>query len=393
MLREDLIALQAGKPPVSESFIKALTVDNPWLESMTNHCIGRVIDRGGCKVKIIFGDQGSGKSHYLRYIQNYAIHRGYLVTLLNLQQLEFKITDLIHLYTIIVDGIDLDRIKMSMLSAMLNQLGYELTMYESFDGPLVDFLKENEDAPEFMARRNIRTCINQMAKKLDISFSFRLFLMRYMEAIADQDDKTIEILERWLKGQKLEPIERKQCQLFERLNKQNARVWLYSLSEIAKFGGYKGVVIMFDQFEALLPEFNGPVKYSNAKRNDVYEMLRQLIDDLDVLRNFMLLIAGNSQILHSERFGLRSYEALWMRIRQSYNQSYVFNPYSDLVDADVLMHQIANSGAYEELVQRINQIYAEEDSVIAEYSIHPGGAFNFGEVVRHCSQRYSGELR
>ena len=388
MTTEDLLSLQAGKPPTSDDLIKSLTVDNSWLESMTSHCLGRVIDKGGCKVKIIYGGQGSGKSHYLRYLRSYAMHHGYLVTLFDLQRLDFKITELVHLYTAIVGCIDLNRIKKYLLDAILKQLGYDYNKFETFHGSLVDFLKENEDAPIYEGQRSIRKCIYQMAQRIDISFSFRLFLVRYMKALADNDDKTIDITERWLKGLKLEPFEKKQCQLFERLNKQNARVWLYSLSEFLKLGGYKGLIILFDQFESILPEFNMAVKYSNAKRNDVYEMFRQLIDDLDMLQNFMLLIAGNSQIIHSERFGLRSYEALWMRIRQSYTQSYMFNPYTDLVDADLLMQQIADSGGIDKLVQRINEIYAEDGGFIVDHSVHPSVKRNFSDIVRYYSQRY-----
>ncbi len=393
MTNNDLELLQQGYPPISDEVIEYLTVNNEWLTYMNEYCLPQVINQGGCKVKILYGETATGKSHFLQTIRIRAKNNGFFVVYLDMQELEFHITDIASLYRAISCKVDMQELKDKLMEKLIKRLGYQLSEWISFNGSVYDFVCEREESPIFVADKTIRKCINDIVNNLDISFSFRIFLVRFMEALSDNNEDLIELITKWFMGEKLSYTEKKQSQLFEPLKKQNARVWLFSLIEIIKLSGYSGVVLLFDHFEAIFPHSNCSVSYTNLKRNDVYEMLRQVIDDLDFLKNFLMIIAGNTKIVTDEKYGFESYHALWMRIQQSFKQEQIINPYSDMIDANLVLASLKNSGILIDLTARIDRLI---DNGIPNVSKHSAAIDlshqDFRSVVMNHSLRYKLEV-
>jgi len=67
---------------------------------------------------------------------------------------------------------------------------------------------------------------------------------------------------------------------------------------------------------------------------DVYELIRQLIDDTEVLAHCLFLFAGDSAVIEDSNRGLKSYDALWIRLQTGLSKSDKFNAFADLVDVD-----------------------------------------------------------
>lgn len=393
MNNEDLHKLQAGKPPLDEALIEFLTVSNIWLENMKHYCLDGIISNGGCKVKILHGDQFTGKSHYAQYLRINAIKDGFFVVMFDIENIEFKLTDIVSFYKNIASNLNQQTIVNALLNKMLRHLGYSRETYDQYHNSLHEMICELESAPIFTAKQNIRRCINEITRNMDIGFSFRIFLMRLMEAISENDESLIQHLFRWVKGEKLIGAEKRQSQIYENLNKSNARILLYSLSELLKLADYKGMLVIFDHFESVLPQFQTTVKYSNAKRNDIYEMLRQIIDDLDFLNNFLLIIAGNTAMLTDELHGLQSYQALWMRIQQSYKQDVHVNPYADLIDAGLIMKQLITDGKMNELAERMEDVFKHSNFKSSDFAKAETQSYSdFRTIVTKHSQKYSQEL-
>ena len=74
------------------------------------------------------------------------------------------------------------------------------------------------------------------------------------------------------------------------------------------------------------------------KREDTYESIRQLIDDIDSMKNIMFVYAFDREMIDNENAGLKSYQALWMRI-QNEIVGERFNRFTDVVDLDRLAAQ------------------------------------------------------
>jgi len=382
----DKRTLLAGNPPQSEELVLSLLVDNSWLKAMREYCLEPLISSGGCKVKILYGDSGTGKTHYLKALESYAKKFGFYVCNFDMRKMEYRLTDLIQLYKGIATYIDTQALRNNLLLRILEKLGYHGSFHQIENNSLVDFICEQESAPVYMARQTIRKNINLIVKNLDISFSFRLFLGRYMEAICDNDAEYLLLLESWLMGIKLASFDKRRTQLFESLNRQNARVWLYSFNEVIRLAGYKGMVLILDQFESILPDADSAIRYTNLKRNDTYEMLRQLIDDLDFLRHFLLLIAGNTNIVTSEKYGLQSYHALWMRVQQNYVQEQIINPYSDVINANLIMKQIINDGSIGAFSAKLREICLQESCISTDTTVKPSTKIqDFKDIIRHIT--------
>ncbi len=141
---------------------------------------------------------------------------------------------------------------------------------------------------------------------------------------------------KWLAGEKLQRHEKKDLLLFEQLQRTNARYWLNSLIRLLKIAGMTGLVVAIDDLE-FMTERTGSTRrfiYSLNAIKDVCELFRQLIDDAELLNNFMLLLAGRWEMIEDEKRGFVSYEALWMRLQTGLVQKKFFNPLADMVDID-----------------------------------------------------------
>ena len=137
-------------------------------------------------------------------------------------------------------------------------------------------------------------------------------------------------------GEKLERFERRATSLFERLQRTNARYWLNSLIALLNYSGVKGFVVLIDDLEVLTKkdEEFGKFIFTPNQVKDFYELIRQIIDDAELLNQFFMVIAGDRSLVDDERRGFKSYEALWMRLQTGLIPSGRFNSFADIVDTD-----------------------------------------------------------
>ncbi|MCB5270430.1 MAG: ATP-binding protein [Candidatus Cloacimonetes bacterium] len=362
---DDLSALQKGLPPADDQLIRHLCIEHEWLDLMQDYCLEQVIAQGGSKVKILHGKSATGKSHYLKYLRAQAKQSGYFVLYLNLMELPFFLSDPVQLYKAVVEHFGTTALAKTLSLQILSELGHNYADFENYPGTLTEFICEWENAIPHDAKRQLRTAINNVVNKIGVDFSFRKFLHIFSEAVVEKDTITEGLASAWLKGDKIERSSRVQSSLYETLNKSNARIWLYSLTELILISGFKGVVILLDQIEAILPRSGSQMRYTPMRRNDVYELFRQLIDDLDFFHHTLFLIAGDDEILDNERYGLQSYHALWMRIQPGFYRGEALNPYADLIDANEILAEATRKGEITKLAEKLQEL---SDSVPQGYA-------------------------
>ncbi len=77
-----------------------------------------------------------------------------------------------------------------------------------------------------------------------------------------------------------------------KITKYNARHMLRSLVEVCCLAGYKGLVISIDNMEVLVGADNAEsIRYTRLKREDAYESIRELIDEIDTLKHTMFVFS------------------------------------------------------------------------------------------------------
>ena len=155
------------------------------------------------------------------------------------------------------------------------------------------------------------------------------------------EEQNQELLLAWLEGDRSIKLSQLRALDFypSRITRYNARHMLRSLAELIRMGGYAGLFITIDDLEALVSRSSlEAVHYTKMKREDTYESIRQLIDDIDSMKNIMFVYAFDREMIDNENAGLKSYQALWMRI-QNEIVGERFNRFTDVVDLDRLAAQ------------------------------------------------------
>ena len=360
---EDLINLRQGTAPADLDLVRAMTLGQAaWLDRFIPYYLDRFIPDGGSKVKVLVGSEGSGKSHLLRYIQAQALQKDYTVVFLSARTAGAKLNDVPNLYRLITQSLDTGRLVTGLACKVAEELGYGQNIYDGKSKLLPYVMQEGYGAPD--AAREIRIATARLLKNADLSPAFFTCAFTLLkDRLISEDHPGRAIALDWLSGQKLSTAERRESGLFEFLRKPTARRWLDSLLKLIVLSGQQGLVMLIDDLDVLYersPE-TGRFIYTPANIKDTYELFRQLIDDADLLHNFLLLLAGRRTLLEDDRRGFKSYEALWMRLQTGLVPSGQFNPLCDIIDVD--QHLATLGSDFPALLSR------HLDSVFARYSL------------------------
>lgn len=362
----DIELLCSGKPPQSPEWLELLTEGRELLfEPFCKHLLDRYIPEGGSKFKFISGESGSGKTHFLRHIAAEAEKRNYFVINLSLRTVDFKLSNIVHFYQSIIETVDISELITKISQKIAADIGYDDLSFNETEKSLLEKMVEEEGLLRSNALKTIRSGIENFCRQADIGTSFQNFIflvcgekLGLFNSVPGclSTDSLLSI--RWLSGEKISARERRHIGIFEKLNKQSARTWLYSLFRMLRLSGKAGVLVALDDFEVLNernPE-TGRYFYTPATAGDVFEFFRQIIDDAEHLPGLLFMVAGKNHGLDDEKRGVTSYEALWMRLQTGIVMPGVLNPYSDLLSMDVFMEQLRKNGGFNRICQRVRKL-------------------------------------
>ena len=208
----------------------------------------------------------------------------------------------------------------------------------------IDYLAQ-ENMSDALNRREIRTQLKEMFLDnplLDNNFALACSMLTgSILGYPVLEDQSRDMLLGWLSGDRTVKLTQLRSLGLSpaRITKYNARHMLRSLAEVIRMGGFSGLFIAIDDLEILISRSSlEEIHYTKMKREDTYESLRELIDDIDSLHNIMFLCGFDRALLDDENAGIKSYQALWMRIQNEVSGRR-FNRFSDLIDVDMLAYQ------------------------------------------------------
>jgi hypothetical protein len=199
-------------------------------------------------------------------------------------------------------------------------------------------LQEANDSPgpvfDAEAKRGL---INRLYGDGSMSRELRLAMLRLCLAQLDpaDDPDLAEAVRQWLRGELRLVSAVKRALIFQRIARHNARHLLVSLTHWLRLCGRSGLVLLLDVTrygDATPPRARGSgLYYSPSACLDLYEVLRQLIDATDELAACYVVVVAGPEFLTDERRGLRSYQALYLRVADEVRDRYRPNPRSALV--------------------------------------------------------------
>lgn len=323
--------------------LKSITVGLDAISSFyKKNYFASYIKAGGSKMKFISGKKGAGKSHLLALLSTEAKDSG--LATVTLSASEVKLNDFTYLYLTVLGKIDLDNIVDKMVVHLISELGFDPNLLKEGRNFLQYLDSIGEGDP--IMRQELRGKLRSVFTKnpfIDSNFGtvFSLFCGERLGLFSLEPESKI-LLDKWLRAEKeIKLTSLRSLGLAPyRINKLNARSMLRSLAEILRYAGFTGLFISVDDLETLLCKSTlQELHYTKLQRDDAYESLRQLIDDIDNYRYIMFAFAFDRSLLDDEKAGMKTYQALWLRM-QNEILSKRLNLFADLIDLDSANQQL-----------------------------------------------------
>jgi hypothetical protein len=329
----DLAALAEGRPPASPALLRYLEVPSPgWSEFLRREYLAGFIAEGGTKLKLLVGTPGTGKSHLLALAAALARDEQYVVA--ELDAFGTRLFPIDRLYGAIAKSVGLGTLVEAYTRRLVTELGYETALVNG--EPFLDQAVRSGLGQEVTLRRLLQERIDALVREpaLDPTFAAAVAqAVGHRLGVFHLSAEERDALLRWFHADKVRLGELKTLQIYERADRYSARGYLRSLAAFARLAGYRGLVTCLDNLETVAhrsPE-TGRQRYTRAQRDEAFETVRQLIDDVDHSRGMLFLLAGRREFLEDEKAGISSYEALRLRLLQEVRADR-FNPFADLVD-------------------------------------------------------------
>jgi hypothetical protein len=354
--------LLRGEAPGPGAILGATTTG---LDSLTDFLrdqyLRDYIPLGGSKIKFATGRPGCGKTHFAQVMLEQAKALGYLTVCFSAK--DVWLHDFREIYLQILGQCDIERVLRDCADQITRELGYDPAQIGE-GRKLMDYLSERGEG-DAISKGEIRNALRRFFTRnpmLDSCFAACCSLLtgdllghptlepasRELILAFMNGDKSVRLAQ--LRALGLSPTS---------VTRYNARHLLRSLAEVVHLGGHPGLLIVIDDMEALLNRAQSEaICYTKLRREDTYESIRQLIDDIDSMHYVMFLMCFDRALMDDESYGMKSYQALWMRI-QSEVVSTRFNRFADIIDLDRYADEYYTAPLLAEMSKKLADVLAE----------------------------------
>ena len=332
-----LEALVKGHVPDEEDVLLRISTGvDPLIDFLREHYLTTYIPAGGSKIKFLSGQAGCGKTHVSRLLIREARLENYLTVTFSARNVAMN--DFREIYRECLRQCGLDRVLSGCAAELIRSMGVDPAALR-VGQTLMDYLSERGEG-DVLARNEIRNMLRKNFTRnplLDREFGacFSLLVGDLLgHPVLEPAHR--DLIRGWMTGDAgvkagqiralgLTPVG---------VTKYNARHLLRSLAEAVRLAGYRGLMVTVDDLEALMNNADGNgLKYTKGKREDAYESIRQLIDEIDSMRYLLVLFCMRRELTDDENRGMKTYQALWLRV-QNEVAGRRFNGFSDILNLD-----------------------------------------------------------
>ncbi len=356
--------LSFGDVPQNEEMLNALTVGVQFITDFwRDRYFREFLKEGGSKIKFVTGQRGSGKTHTLNLVSSLAKREEYVTVSFSAK--DIWLNDFREVYLEILRQSNILALLQGCSDRVVEKMGFfpqDIPEGMTF----IDLLGQNAMA-DALNRREIRQLLKEMFldnPHMDNNFGLACSIIcGGMLGHPSLEEQNRDLLLSWMHGDKkirvttLRPLGLAPT----KITKYNARNMLRSLSEVVTLSGYSGLLVTIDNLEVLVDKSGlNPMHYTKMKREDSYESIRQLIDDIDNFKNIMFVFGFGRELLDNDNAGLKSYQALWMRIQNEIIGSRI-NKFTDIVDLDQVAYQEYSPALLVEMSRRLADVVSHVD--------------------------------
>ena len=153
----------------------------------------------------------------------------------------------------------------------------------------------------------------------------------------DEDEYAAQPILDWLRDPKTPIGSTRPFSIYTKVTRTTARYFIRSTLHWIRIAGYLGTVILLDSSRVTLAKNpkDGYKYYTRPMTMDHYELLRELIDDIDQLSGTLLIVATDYEFLNEDTGrgarGYGIYQALRTRVMNDVHDKNLVNPVASLV--------------------------------------------------------------
>jgi hypothetical protein len=218
----------------------------------------------------------------------------------------------------------------------LSRAGFDLPLEgETLD--LESVARSNDYAINYLNVAFHRELQREILHDYDLTQEFRHAMIALCRAQVDRGAEAQTLSERvleWLRGDLRGISALKEALIFQRVARHNARHLLFSLASWVAKAQKRGLLLLIDASQLAInrrADAGDGVFYTRAAVVDAYELLRQLIDEVDELRGCLIVVGCSAEFLTDPTRGVERYQALRLRIAEEVKDRRRVNPYAALV--------------------------------------------------------------
>ena len=332
---------QSGEPPEIGSVHFSAGLDT-YLKVLDEEYLDGVLKDGMSAFKLVLGDYGAGKTHFLYCLREKAWEKGYVTTLVSLNPRDWPFDKLELVYREMVLKI--------MIKPPDNNASYDIAsvglkvLLEEWYQKVVEGLKKSNQSEDMKLEHLIQKYLAGLRSVESSSFLQALKL--YFKSSFEEQYETQETLERWLYGEPIPKSVMHPFRIYEKLDRTTAFRMMRSLCQFIREIGYRGLVILFDEGERQTS------MVGSRSRKMAFDNLRQIIDECGNSRlpgSFYCYAVPPSFLEQA-----KSYVALSQRLSSGIDFSYI-NPSGVIIDLEHL--DLAAEALLMEIGKKLWSIY------------------------------------
>jgi hypothetical protein len=296
---EDIInKLRSGLPPR-----RYASLYSSGMESFVANVRQRHLDRNSSsgRIRFVSGSWGSGKTHLFRLLAEQGFDANYLVSTVELSRNEAPF----------------NRFELVLASILRNIASHDTETEGETSSPLGEVLRLHLLAVADRTGLDLPSVIETERERLladtSIDIDMRRVVVAYWESFRPEDPEA-SLFERrgqllqWFTGEANKTTMRKEFGVQRVLTKENARTFLASVVGLAKFLGYRGLLVLFDESEM------SHSTMAKSQLNQAHNNLLHLINEIDRVAGLVMIYAAVPAFFNDDRHGIRIYGALASRI-------------------------------------------------------------------------------
>ncbi|MBX3052114.1 MAG: DUF2791 family P-loop domain-containing protein [Caldilineaceae bacterium] len=299
------------------------------LDALDEYYLSSYLQDGGGTYKMVVGDYGSGKSHFLYCLRDRAWSKGFAVAKVDLSPVETPYNDQRLVYAAVARNL--------IWHEESDEISDETGLPRFLEGTLERVLG-GPPTLEALTHPNYRGLVDTLESTAIDSLAYRAAVLAYFDARIRDFDERLDSLTRWLLGSATTPDDTKilrEVGVTGKISRTNAFRMLRSLVQTIRALSYGGLILLFDEVDRM-SSIGG--KAEKLATDNLREVIDRTRDDLP---GAMFVYAVPPQFINDI---VPRYPALQQRVRAPgrFSRANHFSPqialdHLDLDENDLLL--------------------------------------------------------